>query len=326
MSFDEITAGLKELLVRNSYNPNTIKFYEREWRKIRDFILEEYGDDVFDIERGLAYLEKTYYFKTKYDNGTISQQRVQLLRVVNMLEDYRLHQVLTRRYFVHSNPIKLTGGHAGIHNAYVLDLSGSELSRSTVEHYTSISKVFLDYLAQKKIHNSSEIKLDSCHGYLKTLAGLSFKTVEQNVCGLRHFLRYLQENGIIKDDLASELHMPVISKQAKIPSCWSEEELKKLLASIDRNSPIGKRDYAMILLACVLGIRIGDIKRLTFENFDWTNKKISFTQHKTHKPLSLPLPDAIGWAVIDYIKNGRPKLFETNVVFIKAYASVLSVF
>ena len=49
------------------------------------------------------------------------------------------------------------------------------------------------------------------------------------------------------------------------------DELKKLISVIDRNSPIGKRDYAMILLACVLGLRISDIKGLRFSNFDWNN-------------------------------------------------------
>ena len=76
MTFDEITEGLKSLLISNGYNPATLKFYEREWRKIQSFMVEEYGDDSFDIERGLSYLEKRYQFKTKYDNGTLSQQRV----------------------------------------------------------------------------------------------------------------------------------------------------------------------------------------------------------------------------------------------------------
>lgn len=90
-----------------------------------------------------------------------------------------------------------------------------------------------------------------------------------------------------------------------------------MLSVIDRNSPIGKRDYAMILLACVLGLRIGDIKNLRFQNFNWEAKKLSLIQHKTHKTLTLPIPDAVGWAVIDYIKNGRPQYYETNHVFLK---------
>jgi len=73
----------------------------------------------------------------------------------------------------------------------------------------------------------------------------------------------------------------------------------------------------MIVLACVLGLRIGDIKNLKFSNFNWEDKKLSIIQHKTHKPLTLPIPDAIGWAVIDYVKNGRPEYHESDIIFLK---------
>ena len=73
----------------------------------------------------------------------------------------------------------------------------------------------------------------------------------------------------------------------------------------------------MILLACVLGLRVGDIKLLRFENFNWEDKQISIIQHKTRKPLSLPIPDSVGWAIIDYIKNGRPQYYETDYIFLK---------
>mgnify|MGYP000131559035 CR=1 FL=1 len=99
MNLEMITEGLKQLLQENNYSSATIRFYEGEWNKIQCFLTEEYGNTEYDMERGLKYLEKQYGFITKYNNGTLSQQRVQLLRVVHMLEDYRLHQVLTRRYY-----------------------------------------------------------------------------------------------------------------------------------------------------------------------------------------------------------------------------------
>ena len=107
MEFDEITAGLEKLLKANHYNPATIRFYKNEWKKIKLFLSEKYSDSAFDMERGLAYLEEKYHLQTKYNDGTLSQQRVQLLRVVHMLEDYRLHKALTRRFHASKNPIQL---------------------------------------------------------------------------------------------------------------------------------------------------------------------------------------------------------------------------
>ena len=317
MTLTIITEGLLKLLKANHYNPATIRFYQREWKKISSYLYTEYSNEEFEMERGLAYLENQYGFVTRYNDGTLSQQRVQLLRVIHMLEDYRLHKVLTRRYHATKNPLVLEGKFAEIYEGYCSYLGRTDLATSTVKHYSSTALVFLDYLLQKGIEDPAEIDLPRCNGYLKTLAGFSFKTVEQNVCGLRFLLRYLQENGLLPEDYASKIHMPPVSKQATIPSAWTVDELKQLISVIDRNSPIGKRDYAMILLACVLGLRISDIKNLRFSNFDWNNKELFLVQKKTKKPLKLPLPDLIGWAVIDYIRDGRPKYDASDFVFIK---------
>lgn len=317
MNLEMITEGLKQLLQENNYTPATIRFYEREWSKIQSFLTEEYGNADYDMERGLKYLENHYGFITKYNDGTLSQQRVQLLRVVHMLEDYRLHQVLTRRYYASKNPITLNAYYSDVSADYSKYLDSTDLSMSTIGHYKGISLVFMDYLQQRKMESTMNITMDTCNSYLKTLAGYSFKTIEQNVCGIRHFLRFLYSAGMLSADYAVKIHMPAVSKSAKIPSAWKLDELKAMLSAIDRKSPIGKRDYAMILLACILGLRIGDIKNLRFQNFNWGDKKLSLIQHKTHKPLTLPIPDAVGWAVIDYIKNGRPQYYETDHVFLK---------
>lgn len=317
MKLEMITEGLKTLLLENNYNPVTIRFYEREWNKIRSFLMDEYGDTEFDMESGLKYLEKQYGFISKCNDGTLSQQRVQLLRVIHMLEDYSLHKVLTRRYFASKNPLVLNSYYSIIFAGYTTYLDSTELSATTKEHYKRSAMVFMDYLTQTKVLQTDEITMENCNAYLKTLTGYSFKTVEQNVCGIRHFLRYLYSESLIPEDYAGRIHMPPISKSAKIPSAWNVDELKAMIATIDRNNPIGKRDYAMIVLACVLGLRIGDIKNLRFSNFNWGEKEVSIVQHKTHKLLTLPIPDAVGWAVIDYIKNGRPSYYESDRVFLK---------
>lgn len=317
MKLEMITEGLKNLLLENNYSPATIHFYEREWKKIYLFLMDKYGSTEFEMSYGLEYLEKQYGFISKCNDETLSQQRVQLLRVVHMLEDYSLHKVLTRRYYASKNPLVLNDYYSGIFNDYENYLKLTELSTTTQEHYKRSATVFMDYLNQINVLQVDGITMENCNAYLKTLAGYSFKTIEQNVCGLRHFLRYLYAENRLLKKYGERIHMPSVSKSAKIPSAWDADELKAVIAAIDRNNPIGKRDYAMIVLACVLGLRIGDIKNLRFRNFDWERKEISIIQHKTNKPLTLPVPDAVGWAVIDYIKNGRPSYHESDTVFLK---------
>lgn len=89
----------------------------------------------------------------------------------------------------------------------------------------------------------------------------------------------------------------------------------KLLSVIDRGNPTGKRDYAMLLIVARLGIRIGDLCNLKFSNIDWSNQRIDFVQGKTQHRISLPLLKDVGWALIDYIQNGRPKI-DTPYIFV----------
>lgn len=317
MKLEMITEGLKELLMENHYNPTTIRFYEKEWNRICSFLLAEYGDTRYEMERGLRYLEKEYSLVSRYNDGTLSQQEVQLLRVVHMLEDYRLHRVLTRRYYASKNPISLNGYYSALFKEYTGYLDASGLSASTIGHYKRISTVFMDYLTQVRLLSAGLITMDTCNSYLRTLAGYSFNTVGLNVCVVRHFLRFLYSSGRIPADYAEKISMPPSSKSARVPSAWQAGELRAMLSAIDRDSPIGKRDYAMIVLACILGLRIGDIKSLRFRDFDWEGKKLSIIQHKTHKPLCLPVPDAVGWAVIDYIRNARPHYDGFDIIFLK---------
>ena len=157
------------------------------------------------------------------------------------------------------------------------------------------------------------------HDYIKTLAGYTYKTVEQNICSLRAFFRFLLETGEVQTDFAAKTPMVQARKQTRIPSVWTADELKKLIAAIDRGNPKGKRDYAIILLACCLGMRCTDIKNLKMENFRWEEKKLIFIQSKTRQPLSLPLTPEVGWAVIDYLKYGRPKI-DSPYIFVKHMA------
>lgn len=187
MKLEKITEGLKRLLIENHYSIKTIIFYEREWDRIHTFLMEKYGSTEFEISKGLEYLEQRYGFISNYKENALTQQRVQLLRVVHMLEDYKLHKVLTKRYYASKNPLALNSNYKDIHRRFSIYLDKSELSASTKKHYMTTVKVFLDYLTQISVLQINQITMETCNMFVKTLAGYSFKTIEQIICGLRYF-------------------------------------------------------------------------------------------------------------------------------------------
>ena len=107
-----------------------------------------------------------------------------------------------------------------------------------------------------------------------------------------------------------------IDKTSRIPSAYSKEEVQKLLDSIDRGSPKGKRDYAILLLASRLGMRAGDICSLSFKNLKWEHNEIELIQEKTQEKIQLPLLPEVGSAIIDYLKYGGT-MTESATIFMR---------
>jgi len=279
-------------------------------------------DEVYYSEKlGINFVEKKFNLLHKDSEGSLKRSEVQKLRVIRMLGDFQLHGSVLRRYYKHKEIL---------HNQYFIELISNfkqycvdkEYSTVTIGHYTKQSAKFLDYSDSHGLTSCNGINLTLINNYIKTLAGYACKTVEQQLCSLRSLFKYLHLNSMTVVGYSLKIPMIQSRKQTRIPSVWSVDDLKKLIAAIDRGSPMGKRDYAMILLACRLGLRISDIKKLTFESFHWNDNKLVFVQSKTRTTISLPLVQDVGWAVIDYLKYGRPKV-ETSCVFVRHVAPFL---
>src|ERR1017187_2961612 len=142
--------------------------------------------------------------------------------------------------------------------------------------------------------------------FVATLAGYQVKTVEQKLCAVRSFLRFAAAAGLVDAAVLDAVPAVRSSKQARVPSVQDPGDLARILEAIDRSNPCGKRDYAIILLITRLGLRGVDVKRLEFAGFDWPGNRLCVVQGKTGHRVQLPLLKEVGWAVIDYIRHGRP--------------------
>ena len=129
---------------------------------------------------------------------------------------------------------------------------------------------------------------------------------------VRFFLHFLYEHSLTETDLS--LSLPeLVAARKMFHEGFTEDELDRLLTHPDRDTAIGKRDYAMMVLAAQSGLRACDVVRLELDSIDWRTREIRLTQHKTGEPLSLPLEPESGNAIADYILNGRPNSVDTNV-------------
>ena len=144
---------------------------------------------------------------------------------------------------------------------------------------------------------------------------LKSKTIPTLRSEMRRFQRWLYVNGYSNGHY-EELFDFRVAIENKIHPAALPDDVSAVLAMIDRNTVIGKRDYAVFMLGTVLGLRGCDIVNLELTNIDWRQGEIRIVQHKTGKPLSLPLTTDVAEALKDYILSARHKC-ESSHVFIR---------
>jgi site-specific recombinase XerD len=96
-------------------------------------------------------------------------------------------------------------------------------------------------------------------------------------------------------------------KLAALPKHLSVEEVDRTLATCDKESPVGKRDRAVLLLLVRLALRAGEVARLRLSDVDWREGEIRIHPPKSARERKLPLPEDVGQAVAEYVQNSRPK-------------------
>ena len=189
---------------------------------------------------------------------------------------------------------------------YVASCRARGNAEATLAAKDKAASRFLGYLDETGT-DLAALGVRDVSGFLLRQRGLRRKTIAGLRSSLADFLAFLAAAGRAPRGLAGLLPPYRHLRHESEPHLWTAEEIRRLLAVIDRQSAAGKRDYAMILLTARLGLRICDLRQLELGDLDWRAKTLTIIQHKTGRPLSLPLLDDVGWAVIDYVRHGRPE-------------------
>jgi integrase/recombinase XerD len=135
---------------------------------------------------------------------------------------------------------------------------------------------------------------------------------------LRAFFRYLRHSGLLSRDLVVAVPTVPNWSMTAIPKAISPAHVRAVLNHCPRNTPIGRRDYAILLLLARLGLRAGEIVALTLDSIDW-DAGIIHLHGKAAQKASLPLPADVGEAIADYLSHGRPSS-DSRHLFLRALA------
>jgi integrase len=133
---------------------------------------------------------------------------------------------------------------------------------------------------------------------------------------LRSLLRFCYLRGYIDTDLSGWVPAFRYPRLASLPKAIPEGVVTRLLASIDPNTPPGRRDAAIIELLSTYGVRGFQIRHVQLCDLDWAAQRIRFPACKRGKPILQPLTVEVGNRLSDYICRERPVRTGRSEVFI----------
>jgi len=193
------------------------------------------------------------------------------------------------------------------------------LASSTQACYTAfVSEFVTERFGSGAVNLSQLCAADVTRFVRRRASTIHSKRVQLMTTALRSFLRFARYRGDIEKDLAACIPAVANWKQSALPRALPPEQVEQVLASIDRKTAIGRRDYAILLILARLGLRAGEIRALTLEDLDWQEGLIT-VRGKTGRFSQLPLPRDVGAAIADYLRHGRPTA-SSRCVFLRARA------
>lgn len=307
-SIDQLISEYQKYMVSREYNKHYMRRKEIDLETLKSF-MDERGEDVYTPEICAGFI--VYVSGSGKFTNSITLNRV--IRTANALLEFANYGYTAVR---HNHKVYNYYGEIGSQIEVYIAEREKRFAEATVTSDRLYLERFNEYLKVGNCLTLKELTSEKILDFTGSVSHYSRSTIYCTLSSVRLFLSFLHDKGHIEADLSNIVPKNPYRSGEKLPSLYTKEEVGKLLASVDRKSPMGKRDYAIMLIAAKLGLRASDISGLTFSSINWAENKIFFVQQKTKKPAEFPLLNDVGGAIIDYLKYGRPNS-DSRYVFLR---------
>lgn len=305
VSISELCKKVLDKMSEMNYSKGIIYKYDKIYKRLAQFA-EDLSVTEYREAIGEQFLREVYGFthESKYaDLRPMDAVAPAAIRKLSELEYYdcfyrKPRPIITLDWAMDDEII--------IHE-YKRGFILTDISESSQLERLKYVRKFYNFLEMSGVTSIKAVNAECLSKYLLSLQGYAQVTIKSMLKTLRNYLRYAHSHNHIAHDLSQAVPRMRVIQNAKIPNIWKGGDLEKLLKSIDRANPTGKRNYAVIILTVGLGIRAGDINGLLLSNLNWAKKEIEVIQSKTEVANICPMTDEAGWALIDYLRNGRPQ-------------------
>jgi len=181
-------------------------------------------------------------------------------------------------------------------------------SPETIATHRSALNLFFEWLGKLGISlKKLSPKILGAYFVQNKARGWKKTTVKAYGNSIRVFLRYAAQRGWCAFGLAETIHSPRIYSMAGLPEGPNWDQIQRMIANLNTESPRHIRDRAIVLLLAVYGLRIGEVCGLTLDDLDWAHEKLRFRRLKSHRTQEFPLTAEVGNAILKYLQKVRPR-------------------
>jgi integrase/recombinase XerD len=182
-------------------------------------------------------------------------------------------------------------------------------ARSTIANHTVTAAAFLRHMQYERCPDLHALTTADIEAFIRRVGTRFNRAALQHVVAhLRGFLRFLSANGQAPTGLDTQIDTPRVYRDEQLPRALPWATVQTLLRAIDRTTPCGRRDYAILMLVTTYGLRASEIVALTLDDVEWRTGRLRVAQRKTSNSFWLPLTDEVGAALLDYLRHGRSQL------------------
>jgi site-specific recombinase XerD len=190
------------------------------------------------------------------------------------------------------------------------------LSAATVAGYAHQLVMFEEFVVGRCVTDPGAMSAALFDAFLaERRTRVSARSLGTTCASLRAFLRYLFREGVVRRDLSAAVDGPRLYTQSEVPRSIPADDVKRMLEVIERRAITGRRDYAMLLLLVVYGLRAREVAALALDDLDWRAAVLHVRGRKAGHAATYPLTTEVGEALLDYLRRGRPETSERCLFF-----------
>ena len=312
----DLTDAILSQMDASGFMESTRGFYVKLFNKLCR-MAKERGDNYYTIELGQAFINDQSHVIPENTERYHHERTVAYKRCIKFIESYLATGIVdwTPALRCASFPIESNTLRSNF-SEFLSELTNRGLKENTIDGYRRFTYYFIEYLEGKGYQSLADVKSGDIVAFVSVICRERYQATSlgAHMPGLKLFISMFEETEPFLPEIPE--HLP---KKHDVLKVYSDDEYNRIISHLDEAESVSFRNKAITILAMNTGLRAVDICAIRLQDIDWKHNIIHIVQQKTGRTHDIPLTEAIGNALVDYLLNERPPS-DLDFVFLRSVA------